>query len=705
MWLAFLAAPATAQSGAASDGLLAPVVIRATGADQGHWQAVGTVDSVEGEELRAGQMQINLSEGLARVPGLTIQNRQNYAQDLQLSVRGFGARSAFGVRGVRLYVDGIPASAPDGQGQTSNFPLGSAARIDVVRGPQAVLYGSSAGGVLALYTEDGRVPGLWRTGLAVGADGLWRISSQLQGRLGEARPGAAEAPWGYSLDVSRFATDGSRPQSAADRSTAHFKLSRSTEGGGQLVLQYQQLQGAAQDPLGLTRAQWQADPRQTTPVALQYHTRKTIDQRQWGVAWQQPVGADQRIELMAYGGQRNAMQFQAIPSSTQLAPSSPGGVIDLARSFAGGSARWRLERDWVGGLMSVVTGLAMDQQVDERRGYQNFVGPALGVQGALRRDERNTARNVDPFAQVEWSRDAWTLSAGVRHTRVRFASTDRYVASGNPDDSGRVRYGGTLAALGLSVRLMPSLQGYASAGSGLETPTLNEVAYAPVGRTGLNTSLDASSHRSAELGLRGRHGNARWNAALFEVRSRDEITVLSSSGGRSVFQNAGRTQRRGLELSGDAQAGTVTASGALTLMQAHYRDGFLTCTGSPCAAPNQAIASGNRMPGLPQRQLWAQLAWEPGFAHSVWTLQVQHVGSVVVDDRNSDRAGSYTVWSLAGRFTQRWERWTLQEFVRIDNLTQRRYAGSVIVNEGSSRFFEPGMRRAVQAGVTLERVF
>lgn len=692
-----------AASARVEDGMLEPVVIRSVGA--GHWQTAGTVDSVDGEELRAGQMQVNLSEGLARVPGLVIQNRQNYAQDLQISVRGFGARSTFGVRGVRLYVDGIPASAPDGQGQASNFPLGSAGRIDVVRGPQAVLYGSSAGGALALYTEDGGAPGVWRSGMAVDAGGLWRLSTQLQGRLGETAQVNADTLWGYSLDVSRFALDGARPQSAADRSTVNLKLSRSTDAGGRVVLQYQQQQGFAQDPLGLSRAELDANPRQTTPVALQFDTRKSMQQRQWGAAWQQPVAPGQRIELMAYMGRRSALQFQSIPPTAQKPPTSSGGVIDLDREYMGGSARWRLDQELGASRLGMVAGLAFDQQIDRRRGYENFIGSTLGVQGALRRDERNTARNIDPFAQVEWSREAWTLSAGVRYTRVRFASSDYYIAPGNLDDSGTVRYGGLLPVIGLRLRLSPAVQAYASLGRGLETPTLNEVAYRPSGLGGLNTSLEASSHRSAEFGLRGRHGGSRWNVALFEVRSRDEISVLSNTGGRSTFQNASRTLRRGLELSGDAQWGRITASAALTLMQAHYLDSVPACASASCTVPSQAFPAGNRIPGIPQQQFWAQWAWEPGVANSVWTVELRHVGTVAVDDRNSDRAAAYTIVNLGVRFAQRWGTWELREFVRIDNLANRHYVGSVIVNEGNGRFFEPGARRALQAGITLEHTF
>jgi iron complex outermembrane receptor protein len=240
---------------------------------------------------------------LGRVPGLVIRNRQNYAQDLQISVRGYGARATFGVRGVRLFVDGIPASAPDGSGQAANFPLGSADRVEVVRGPMAALYGASSGGALLLYTEDGQQPSQWRTGVVAGSDGLWRASTQVTGQTG-----TAQAPgWSYALDLSGFATDGTRPQSAADRSTANMKLSRLHE-GGRTVLVFNRHSSFALDPQGLDRAAFDANPEQTNAGALEYNTRKSVTQTQLGLAFEQALGNGHKLELMGYGGQRQADQ-------------------------------------------------------------------------------------------------------------------------------------------------------------------------------------------------------------------------------------------------------------------------------------------------------------------------------------------------------------------------------------------------------------
>ena len=692
--------PITSYETTDSVSMLRPVVVTGAASDKQRWTAPLSMDVLEGEDIRAGQLQVNLSESLGLVPGLTVQNRQNYAQDLQLSIRGFGSRASFGVRGVRLYVDGIPASAPDGQGQTANFPLSSAERIEVIRGPFSALYGSSAGGVIALYTADGGQTEL-QTGAVLGADGLRRVSAQASGTLDANR---------YRLDVSSFKTEGIRPQSAASRDSAYATLSRVYD-GGQLKLIASHQNSQAQDPLGLTAAEFAADPYQTTANATLYNTRKSVKQNQLGLAWQYRLTSEQRLELMGYIGQRAVTQYQAIVAGAQTAASSAGGVIDLDRNYGGLNARWRFERKYDTGQLTASVGVSSDQQTEQRLGYENFSGTsvkptALVVLGKLRRDETNRASILDPYAQLEWASTDWTLLAGVRRANVRLRSADRYIVTGNPDDSGSVNYSATLPMLGLRWQLAPQVQAFASAGRGLESPTLNEVAYRASGGTGFNTGLLASSSNNFEAGLRGRHGIAAWSATFFDIKTKDEIVVLTNSGGRSTFQNAGRTQRRGLELSGDVQLGSkLTLSTAWTVLNATYSDAFKTCDSSPCTTPNVDVAAGNRMPGIAPRQGHVRLAWDTGWQGGIVTLDVHHSAATPANDRNTAEAPAYTVANLGVRFQQNVGAWQWREFVRVDNVTNRQYAGSVIVNEGNARYFETAPKRAAAVGFELVRKF
>ena len=699
------AAAAQAQSAsppAADAGALSPVVVSAERSGTGVWRGVASLDVVEGDELREGQVQVNLSESLGRVPGLVIRNRQNYAQDLQISVRGYGARATFGVRGVRLFVDGIPASAPDGSGQVANFPLGSADRVEVVRGPMAALYGASSGGALLLYTEDGQQPAQWRTGVVAGSDGLWRASTQATGQTG-----TSQAPgWSYALDVSGFATDGARSQSQADRTTANMKLSRPHE-GGRTVLVFNRHSSSALDPQGLSRAEFDANPEQTTTSARDYNTRKTVSQTQLGLAFEQALGGGHKLELMGYGGQRQVVQYQSITPGAQAPAGSSGGVIDLDRDYWGWNARWRHDGDWQGGRLSLSAGLASDLQSDSRKGYENFIGNTLGVQGKLRRDEVNRAQTLDPYVQAEWRTQDLTLMGGVRQTRTAYESTDRYIVGTNKDDSGHKTFQATLPVVGARWQLNPSMQAFASVGKGYEIPTLNEVAYRSGGASGFNTELSAARSTSAELGLRGRADKTRWSATAFDIRTDDEIVVQNNTGGRTTFQNAGRTLRQGLELAGEWRTGQITLTSAYTWMRARYQDAFLTCTttGCPNANPQVQVPAGQRIPGLPMQQLFAQAAWDTGWVGSRVTLEARHVGRVMVNDLNTDAAQAHTLFNLGVQFKQDHGDWTLKEFIRVDNLTDRKHAGSVIVNDGNGRFFEPGAGRKLLLGLEAQRRF
>ncbi len=674
---------------------LSPVVISVSrGVEQRAFDTPASVDVIDASAIRNGGLQVNLSESLARVPGIVALNRQNYAQDIQISSRGFGARSTFGVRGLRLYVDGIPASGPDGQGQVSHFDLASASRIEVLRGPFTALYGNSSGGVINLFTADGGPETVADLSTAFGSDGVKRVGTRISGQQGKLQ---------YNLSASRFETDGSREHSAAQRSGFNGKVKYALDNDTRwtFVLNSVRMPGV-KDPLGLTRAELQADPRRATPVALTFDTRKSIDQTQGGVVLEQHFGSANAVQVTAYYGERSTQQFQAIPVAPQQPPTHPGGVIDLGRRYGGFDARWIHKDRLLDQPLTLTAGVSGDQLREARRGFQNFVGSKLGVQGALRRDESNLVRNFDQYLQAEWMpAERWLVSAGVRHSRVKFDSSDHYVVAGNPDDSGSVSYSATSPVLGAVFRATDAVNLYAAFGRGFETPTLNELAYRPSGATGLNFNLQNATSKQWELGVKSQFGED-WalNAAWFRARTANEIAVLGNAGGRSTFQNVGSTQRDGVEaaLSGRWRGGW-SAYAAATYLDATYRDGFLTCIAAPCTKPNTPIAAGNRIPGIPRNSLYAELAWE----HRPWgfetALEWRRVAALYVDDRNTDTAPSSSVLNLRLALAQKIGRWSLREFLRVDNIANRDYVGSVIVNEGNSRFFEPAPRRTWLVGV------
>jgi iron complex outermembrane receptor protein len=691
--LLLLAGGAAAQAPASATQT---VVVTATRTEAAAFNLPAAVDRIDGSELREGRFQVNISEGLAAVPGLLARDRQNFAQDVQISVRGFGARSTFGIRGVRLYVDGIPATLPDGQGQLSNVDLASVDRIEVLRGPASALYGNASGGVLQVFTEEGQGAPRLSLDAAAGSDSAWRVGVKARG---------AEGGLGYVVSASQFETDGYREHSAVRRRLGNVKLSWQLAEGRRLTLLANSVtMPRAQDPLGLTRAQFEANPRGVDASANSFDTRKTVSQTQAGLVFEQALGEGHALRAMVYGGHRNTVQFQAIPVATQASALHPGGVIQLGRDYAGADLRWAYQARSAAGPLSVVAGFSYDTLQEERVGRQNFIGSTLGVAGALRRDESNDARNADPYVQASLKPlPELTLQAGLRRNSVRFKSQDHYVQGSNPDDSGSVRYAATLPVLGALWSLNEALNVYASWGRGFETPTLNELAYRADGGTGMNFALRPAGSRTLELGLKWR--DARWGelrGAVFHTRTHDEIVTYSNSGGRSTFRNAGDTTRRGLEL-GWALAfnDAWRAQAAYTWLDARYDSGFLTCAATPCTTPNLLIAPGRRIPGIARTAFAGSLAWQPASGPRAG-IEWRALSRVDVNDTNSDAAGGFgTASAQVGWLWQAGPALSLQAFARVDNLFARRYAGSVIVNEGNSRFFEPAAGRTGLLGVNL----
>lgn len=683
----------------------ADVVITGSLRAQRTLEAPFAITVVDSQALREAGPMVNLSEGLARVPGLVVANRNNHAQDLQISSRGFGARAGFGVRGIRLYADGIPATGPDGQGQVAHFDLAGAARVEVLRGPFSVLYGSSSGGVIALVGAPAREPRVELSADA-GAFGLRQVRA------------AVSTPLAGGLDlkasVSAMNATGFRPQSAADRQLAHLRLGWQGQADTVVLLAGSHRQ-AADDPLGLTAEQFAADPRQTTAQALDFDTRKTVSQDQAGLSWRHradPGGALQETRLVAYAGKRSVLQFLAIPEATQASRRHGGGVVDLARAYDGLDLRTL----WQVGTAGLVLGVAQDTQRDERRGYENFApdaaGTRLGVQGALRRDETNRARSNDIYAQMDWPlSQAVTATLGARHGRLDVKVVDRFApfTPANPDDSGRLRFNYTNPVLGLRFALAPAWMLHASAAKGSETPTLGELAY-KADNTGFNAELRAQRSQQFEIGSKWRAAAWDVDATLFQVRTRDELAVRSNAGGRASFQNIGRTDRHGLELAWRWQAAPgLRWQAAVSTLHARTLDGFDTCASVPCptaANPTVPVPPGRRIAGTQAAAAWTELAWRPATLPGEWALQARAQSRTAANDSNSAFAPGFGLlhlrWSHRVQVAGLGE---LQVLARVDNLLDRAHVGSVIVGDANARFFEPGAPRAAMLSLRWERAW
>ncbi|MDP5037241.1 MAG: TonB-dependent receptor [Alishewanella sp.] len=609
---------------------------------------------------------IDSAELLQGIPGLQVDSRANFAQDTRLSLRGFGSRSAFGIRGIYLQQDGIPISAPDGQGQLSSVLLDNIAYAEVLRGPMAVLYGNGAGGVISLYTNEQQPSGV-SSDLALSS-----MHQQYQLQISQR---SLNNSW--QLAAKHFETEGFRERSSARKQQIQFgwqslltdelTLRLRIDGSNDPLLQ---------DPLSLSAEQWREDPEQTAAQASLFDTTKSTQQHQASLALAH--SGQHPWQVAIWQGNREVAQNLAFTGS---AITSSGGVIALDRDFQGANAQkqWQLHPE-----LSTLVGAAFAKSDDARQGYVN----QFGQRGDLRRDETNLAENRDLYWRVNYQpTDKLSFNGGLRYTELYYAIRDNFIQGANPDDSGERNYYQHAGAIGMNYQFAANWAWFMSTGQGFEAPTLSELAYKTEG-SGLNLGLEASENRQWETGVKYQDASSSMSLSVFSIRSSDELLVASSNNGRTSYRNAGDTARDGIELA------------MRTELSAHLQHDFsLTLLDATFAS---TALSGKRLPGVAKTDAYSQLRYQPRLALPLYLEWISSYRSkIATDDENSDFAPSAVTFDAAISSEQLLAKWQVRYWLKVNNLTDRKNVGAVVVNQSNGRAFEPAPGRYFSAGVNL----
>jgi iron complex outermembrane receptor protein len=642
------------------------VVISVSGYEQKILDTAASVNVVTSSQIHNGQAEDNLSEPLNRVPGIFALNRQNYAQDLQISSRGFGANSTFGTRGIRLYVDNIPGTVADGQGQISHIDLPSTERIEVIRGPFSVLYGNSSGGVISVFSEDG--------GPKNNIQPYFELGSYSQRKAGIKASGLYKNT-NYLFDVGDFHTDGYRVHSAADRFNANSKIKFRPVSDSVITFVANNVNLSAQDPLGLTAAQLAANPKQAGNNAISQNTRKTVLQTQTGFTIDTRIDQKNQLLFTPYYGQRHVTQFLAATNN---------GVIDLKRDFYGMDSKWIHKDQLIGMPLTFVGGVDFNENDDQRQTYQNNGG----IQGALGQTYRMSAKNFDQYAHIDWRLlERLALNFGARNSQTNLSSISNNPSLNNTS-SGSHAYQALTSMVSLQYYLSEVSNVYVSYGSSFDTPTLNQVTYNS-SFTGSNFGLNAATTKQVEIGFKSKLSkSAQIILALFNANTSNDIVVGASSLGRTSFTNAPKTNRQGIEASAQfILPHQFELNMAYTLLNATVKEAYLN--------NNAYVLSGNRIPGVPNQGLFSELLWVKPNKSIEAAVEARVNGSMAVNDINSpSMATGYAVLNLRTMFRQEIAGgWSLSQFFRINNILNRSYVGSVIVNQTSSQFYEPAPTR------------
>lgn len=650
------------------------IVVTATRSARPWLSTPASVERVDISQQAPG-MRTDAAELLEGIAGLQVDTRFNFAQDTRITLRGFGARAAFGVRGVRLRLDGIPLSMPDGQAQTSSILLDEPRSVEVLRGPLAAIHGNSAGGVIDLQSERP-----WQSYVSanLSAGSANRERQHLRGVY-------VDEQQSISADYARFRTDGDRPQASVKRDQWALRWYRDITDKIEMIVRIDDNDAPfLQDPSALSPEQWREDPTQTASQAITFDTRKTIRHQQQSITLRQ-LAHDQRLNWQAslWNGKREIEQYLGFPGS---AITASGAVIDLQRSFTGINASASVN-PLIATPWQLTFAIDHEYQKDERLGFVND----FGNRGDLRRDETGRVESTDFSIISDWQfAERWVWVAGVRTSQLDFTVDDRFIVAGNPDDSGAVDYRENAWSSGLNYQLSSELSVFVATGEGFETPTLTEMAYQNEG-SGLNTDLRSARIRQHEVGIKLQQQNLRLQSSLFVIDSRNDLVVDQNNDGRTTYRNAAETEREGFEISGHwSFHPNASWQASYTWLNARYGQ-----------IPGDS-ASGKRLPGLARSNVFQQWEWRPHGDQRLQLMLTQRFRSrIATSDANDSFAPSYALWDFAVRGEVNYGAWLLQPWFRIENIADKAHVGSVVVNQGNGRSFEPAPGRIWMAGINL----
>jgi iron complex outermembrane receptor protein len=660
---------------AAADNVLEEIVVTASRAERTLADVPSAVSVVDEDALQLGRQQLGLDEALTRVPGLFMQNRYNFTQDLRVSIRGAGSRATFGIRGIKIFIDGIPATTTDGQGGVDDIDLGSAARVEVIRGPSSSLYGSSSGGVISVFSEDGPERPFAEARVTVGDYDMQKYQFKAGGQYDRLN---------YMVNASHLSLAGYRDHALVDHWLVNSKFRWDFDADSDLTVIVNAVDSpVADDPGGITAAAAAADPEQAFANNLIFDAGESLDQQRLGLVYRRRFGDAHEIRLSNFYVWRDFETFL---------PLGPGGVSAFDRFYFGGSAQYSYDGQLFGRPNRVIVGLDADSQKDDRQRYNNV----FGSRGVLTLDQLEKGNSWGFFFRDELAvTDTIALSVGGRYDLIDLEVEDEFLV--NADQSGELDFDEFSPTVGLTWAALDELSLYFNYGTAFETPTFTELgglASALTQDLGGFNNVQAQSADSFEIGARAHlWDRVDLEFAAWTMDVEDEVTNVVTLGNRGFFENAD-TERRGVEASA-----VVDVFDGLTLTTSYtYSDiEFDSFPGSP-------QFEGNKVPLIPEQQFYAEIMYRHD-SGLYFSWDILWVDEFFADNANTAVNESYYVANLRAGHEFGIGSITVSPFIGISNLFGDEYNGNVRPNSFGGRFFEPAPDRNVYGGATLRYRF
>lgn len=636
------------------------------------------VGSVGKDEIQLGRQQLGLDESLVNIPGLFFQNRYNFAQDLRISIRGFGARANFGIRGIRIYANGIPQTLPDGQSSIDAIDLGSTQRIEVIRGPFSSVYGAASGGVINITTEDGPELPFVSGRISTGAYGFTQE---------QMKTGGQEEDLNYLVNGSDTTLDGYRKHSGFRSTLLNSKFRYDLDGSSDLTVVLNAVDSPkADDPGALKRSEVNEDRKQAAPRNVLYDAGEELDQQTIGLTYNKSFGVKHKLMLRNYYVIRdfkNKLPF-SVNSNGQ------GGSVKLNRFFTGAGGSY----SYSGGLFDkgnrLVLGFDIDAQRDQRKRFANNEG-ILGVK-TTDQDEDVTSYGVYFQDALELTENL-TLTLGSRYDEVRYDVDDRI----SNDGSGDINFDEISPMAGLVLSVHPAVNFYGNIARSFDPPTTTELAN-PNSASGFNSELKPQTATNYEFGIKGLlPGRVRYEIALFNIKVDDELVRFELTGsGQSFFENAGSSTHQGLETAISLEV-LPDLTSTLTYTYSDFTfDTFRDRSGNNF--------DGNKIPGVPDNVFHFEMNYQhPTGLYANGDLL--YADSFYADNANTVKSGSYNVTNLRTGFVQQWNHWEMSSFIGVNNIFSEEYFGNIRLNASFGRYFEPAPKRNYYGGIGIRYNF
>ncbi len=661
-----------AQSDTLAPTLLQPVEVSATRFTTNDLQTAYGLSVLGKTQLQSGLQQLSPAEFLSAVPGVFFMNADNFAQDLRVSIRGVGARSAFGIRGVRIMVDDLPETTPDGQGQIDNLDPGHLERLEVIRGPASGLYGNASGGVLSFRTEEVAEKQFWQLGTRFGSFGFQQFQLKTGGRNGR---------WQYIAGATHVRLQGFREQSRMRNTIANLKIRYQLNERHHLLL-IGNFAGSpvAEDAGALTALQADTLPTQARDVNRQYKGGESVYQGRIGVISDKRLSARSRLKIRLFHTIRefeNNLAFRA------------DGIVAFRRNFSGAGIGYLYSAKPGRVAWQLHTGIDLERQADLRKRFTNLDG----LQGDLSFEQLETYQNAGLFFLNDLQfNQKWALTANVRLDLIQVKAADRFLQNG--DDSGSLSRQNLSPVLGLRYSASQAANVYVNVSTAFDMPTLSELSANPDGSGGFNTGLLPQQTVGGEMGVKGLINNRlRYEAAFFYALSRNELIPyeIQNFPGRTFYQNSGRTARNGIELALNwLPGGGFQCSANYTLAAYRYID----------FQSGVNIYDDNRIPGLPEQTGAVELRYTHRKGPFAF-INTRYVGAMFADDANTARVPAFWLFNLRGGWPVYWGKVLLEPSFGLNNLADTRYFGNIRINAFGARYYEPAAGLNWYAGLRL----